>query len=146
MLALLDTDTDECILWPYGTDANGYAQLVTHDELSNYVHRRLCHLKHGAPPTPGHQAAHSCGNGHLGCVNWKHVRWATRKENEADKLAHGTRQAGAKHVHSRLSENDVLAIRASTATQTALARAYGVDQSQISLIRSGKRWASLTEG
>lgn len=38
------------------------------------------------PPPKGHEAAHDperCP--YADCVNWEHLRWATRKENEADK-------------------------------------------------------------
>lgn len=40
----------------------------------------------GPPPSPEHEAAHDperCP--HTDCVNWRHLRWATREENEADK-------------------------------------------------------------
>jgi hypothetical protein len=40
----------------------------------------------GPPPTPAHEAAHDpmrCP--HADCVNYAHLRWASREENEADK-------------------------------------------------------------
>lgn len=54
------------------------------------VARMVCEEVNGPPPTPAHQAAHSCGKGHLGCITPQHLRWATQVENEADKLIHGT--------------------------------------------------------
>jgi hypothetical protein len=51
------------------------------------AHRAMCRLIHGNPPTPKHQAAHSCGNGRRGCVHPGHLRWATDAENRAERRA-----------------------------------------------------------
>lgn len=50
----------------------------------------MCELVHGAPPTPDHEAAHSCGKGHEGCIHPKHLSWATHSENQLDRREHGT--------------------------------------------------------
>jgi AraC-like DNA-binding protein len=50
----------------------------------------LCEHANGPPPSPEHQAAHSCGRGRQGCVNPQHLRWATYIENQADIIKHGT--------------------------------------------------------
>jgi hypothetical protein len=42
----------------------------------------------GPAPSPKHHAAHLCGN--RSCLNKRHLVWATPKENEAHKKAHGT--------------------------------------------------------
>ena len=58
-----------------------------------YVHHLVLSTFVGARPA-GHQAAHGDGdrrNNSLG-----NLRWATRSENEADKVRHGTRLAGAR--------------------------------------------------
>lgn len=139
---VLAAETDECVIWPYGRDGNGYGRLTLRDGLSQFVHRRICELKYGPPPTAQHQAAHNCGKGHEGCVNWRHLRWATRKENEADKELHGTRRYGELHQAAKLTSADVAFIRMSSESQAALSRKLGVSHSTISLIKSGKRWAS----
>ena len=96
---------DACISWPFARDSKGYGQIKIGGQARR-VHRIVCERFNGKPPTVRHDAAHSCGNGHLGCANGYHLRWATRKENSADRYVHGTfRQA-------HLTENDVLAIRA----------------------------------
>lgn len=82
---------DECLTWPYSRMKNGYAN-HTHEGRTVVLSRLVCNLVYGAPPTPRHEAAHSCGNGHLGCVNPRHLCWKTHTENEADKLIHGTRR------------------------------------------------------
>jgi hypothetical protein len=129
----------ECLVWPFST-VRGYAAVMKNGRTV-YVHRTACEHRNGPPPTPQHQAAHSCGNRR--CVNPSHIRWATRSENEADKEIHGTRVRGSQSKFAKLTERDVLAIRDSQLPQLALAEAYGVHQSQISNIKNKKAWAWL---
>lgn len=89
--SLVGHDGDECITWPFSTNPQGYGQTYYCGEVMG-AHRVMCILEHGAPPTPEHQAAHWCGRGRDGCINPKHLRWATAKENIADKFnLHGWR-------------------------------------------------------
>lgn len=48
----------------------------------------MCQLVKGPPPTPAHEAAHSCGRGHDACVHPKHLSWKTRSENQQDRYIH----------------------------------------------------------
>lgn len=78
---------DECPLWPFGRNKDGYG--IVHYQERQYIASRLvCELVHGEPPTPMHQAAHSCGNGHLGCFGARCLSWKTQKENSADTMVH----------------------------------------------------------
>jgi hypothetical protein len=86
-------DGEDCLLWPYGRDGWGYGRIWI-DGRTHNVHRLACEMEHGLPSDARLEAAHSCGNGHLACVNRKHVRWATPKENSADKFVHGTMYRG----------------------------------------------------
>lgn len=81
----LPFEGNECLEWPYSGNNWGYGQLTVAGRLV-VASRFVCEIAHGDPPTPEYQAAHSCGNGHLGCVNPQHLRWATPKENSADKI------------------------------------------------------------
>lgn len=102
----IQSNADECIMWPFYRMKNGYGQVGTHVGMS-LAHRIVCELTHGDPQFDGAQAAHLCGN--KACVNPRHVRWVDQKENEADKLLHGTwftRFGGAK-----LTEEEVRAMR-----------------------------------
>ena len=87
--------SNKCLFWPWGTAGEGYAVMRLNGEMI-YVSRLVCEQIHGAPPTPFHQTAHSCGKGHLGCIAGNHVRWATRAENEQDKKQHGTYYRGTR--------------------------------------------------
>jgi hypothetical protein len=103
----------------------------------------MCLLAHGEPPSAEHQAAHSCGKGHLGCVNPKHLRWATPSENINDQLAHGTMRTGERHAGSYISERDVIAIRrlyANGVVQRRLAEAFDLSPQRVNEIIKRKAW------
>ncbi len=133
---------DECLMWPYSVTPGGYASFW-HGGRTNSVHRVLCAKVHGPPPLH-HHAAHSCGNGHLGCVNKNHLSWKSVKENSKDKIVHGTQQRGQKNGNSKLTEADAMAIiSAEGVPQNILAKQYGVTQALVSKIRRREMWKHL---
>jgi len=83
--SLIGHEGDTCVTWPYSRNPQGYGQTFYCGEVMG-AHRVMTILKYGPPPTNAHQAAHSCGNGRLGCVNPVHLRWATAQENIIDKF------------------------------------------------------------
>ena len=138
---------DECLPWPYGR-CQGYAVLHTGSEArSTIVSRRVCRAVHGPPPTPKHEAAHSCGKGHEGCVNPNHLRWATHQENMEEMVAHGTAQRGENHGNAKLTAEDVHEIRRlqGKMSQQEIGDLFGVWHSTIWLIHSRKTWAHLPD-
>lgn len=136
---------DDCLIWPYGRDKDGYAQGGYPGIKSHRAYRAVCELVHGAPPSPKHHAAHSCGRGHEGCISPSHLSWKTPSENAEDTRAHGTMMMGSGHTNSKLTENDVRAIRKlfGRMTHENIAARYGVARATISLISSGATWGWL---
>lgn len=129
--------SEQCLPWPFGKRQAGYGLAVV-GGVQKHASRWMCILAHGDAPTESHQAAHSCGNPE--CVNPRHLRWATPKENCADKYTHGTHIFGEASGKTPLSEDDVRAIRSAPPDLVALVQRYGVSKGCISKIRSGKRW------
>lgn len=125
---------DDCLEWPFHTNEFGYGPS-----------RQMCVAAHGAPPSDVHQSAHSCGNGHLGCMNPKHLRWATAKENAADRAIHGTDNAGIFHYRSKLTADQVREIRHNPAKKrhADLAREFGVTQGTIHGIANGNGYRNV---
>jgi len=72
-------DSDECFLWPSGW--SGYPT-VSENGKHLRVHRFICKMVYGGPPTPRHEVAHSCHRRR--CINRRHLRWATHAENHRD--------------------------------------------------------------
>lgn len=102
----LEYPHDYCLIWPFARGDNGYGSFGRQGKFI-YTHRYICELVKGPPPTPEHQAAHSCGRGHEGCVNPKHLSWKTRAENQLDRREHGTEN----RVWNKLTPDDVAEIR-----------------------------------
>lgn len=84
------------------------------ETTAQWLERHMCKLKNGDPPTPDHEAAHSCGNGKHGCINPNHLRWATDAENMADTVDIDLVRDGAsgKFIGLVKAEEPVAAIRA----------------------------------
>ena len=77
----------DCLFWPYA-NVRGYP-VFNYAGKRWLVTRLLCKEIYGDPPSAEFHAAHSCGNGHLGCVNPLHLRWASLADNTADRVRAG---------------------------------------------------------
>lgn len=132
---------DECLLWPFTLNSKGYGR-VWHDGRLQIASRVVCEHANGKAPTPQHHAAHSCGNGHLGCVSKKHLNWLTKAANEADKIDHGTSNRGRRNGASKLTESEVREIRRlkGTMSQRAIAKLFQTSQTCVSDIHIGLTW------
>lgn len=141
---VLPFEGDECLFWPFATN-DGSRGVIRVDGRSVLVSRYVCAATHGAPTRRGLEAAHSCGKGHLGCVNPRHLSWKTPSENQADKLLHGTHTRGERHPLVKLAEADVLAIRSlrGKQTQNKIAETYGVSVTTVCQIQTGTSWRWL---
>lgn len=137
----LSAETNECILWPYGKDKDGYA-VVTIDGVWTYAHRYVCEQEHG-PPQSGLQSCHSCRQ--RACINRNHLRWGTNKDNADDRIKDDTNMYGERCHLAKLTEDDVRAIRAAypAVKQVVLAARYGVSQPVISAILLRKTWKHI---
>lgn len=138
---------EDCVIWPYARDETGYA-VFRNPGGSNLATRYVCERASGPAPTPKHEAAHSCGNGSLGCVNPNHLRWATRAENQADRALHGTANRGERQGRSTMKEPDVLALRARYANGERLcdlARSSGFKVDTIEAAVKGRSWKWLSD-
>lgn len=99
----------------------------------------------GKAPTQKHQAAH-CDNEKLN-NKLENLRWATPKENNADKIVHGTRQWGQHSGMAKLTPREVLSIRkafdAGANNLTDLSRKYKCGRTTIGNILAGNTWRNL---
>lgn len=138
---------EACLMWPYSTGSNGYANTCVDGKTVN-LPRYICEKVHGPAPTPAHETAHSCGMGHMGCIAATHLRWATSVENKSDQLAHGTRLRGEESPHAKLTEDqarEILAIGRSQ-PQRRIAERFNVSVPTVSMIINGKSWGWLAAG
>lgn len=87
---------------------------------------------------------HSCDN--PPCCNPEHLRYGTHRENCDDKVARGRGPRGQKNWSAKLDEKAVLEIYKSRAPVMEDIRRYGVVESTINDIKTGRRWGWLTGG
>lgn len=134
---ILSFEGDECLNWPFGKNKAGYGRVTLRGAPTSLVHVLVCGAKHGDRPTPDHEVAHNCGN--PSCCNYRHLRWATRSENNLDRRAHGTSQDGERHYGCKLTDAQVEKIRAigKSVPGKELAKQFDVAKSTISQILSG---------
>jgi hypothetical protein len=137
-------ESDECLIWPHATSGPGYGIIKVQEGTRRrtvLAHRKMCELVHGQPPKDA-QAAHECGNPR--CVNPKHLRWASIRENMHDKWTHGTMVRGERIHSNKLTEGQVIAIYKDARIEREIAAAYQVSKGTVNHIRSGRSWAWLT--
>lgn len=136
----LATRTDSgCLIWPGSIEKTGYGR-ATYKGRKWWAHRLAYTLSVGPIPA-GKIICHRCDNPR--CVNPDHLFLGTRPENSADMLRKGRSAKGERHSQSKLTERDVLAIRADARTQRIVAAEYGIDRVTVSDIRRGKSWGWL---
>lgn len=136
LVARVNYEAESCLFWPFSA-GTGYGEF-SHEGKHYYAHRYMCELVNGLPPTPRHQAAHSCGNGRGGCVNPRHLSWKTNGENQRDRRKHGTHnrnhaiKKGKGSMAKFTSEQDAqIREMAKTMTQMEIAKHFGVTHSTI---------------
>jgi hypothetical protein len=146
MCEVIESQTDECISFPYSKDQYGYGKLrIDGGNIGAHVYALT--QTAGPKPTPKHEACHSCGNGKAGCVNPRHLYWGTRSDNVRDAIKTGTAYKfpvayGESHPQAKFTDQQIMEIRrmlASGARQMDVAAAFGISQSHVSRIKNGSR-------
>lgn len=140
--AILGNTSKDCLIWPFGTDQFGYPQMRLGGRNVR-VTRQICFDTLGPPSDDNMQAAHSCGNGRGGCVNPKHLYWATAQQNAEDKVRHGTVPRGEGHWAAKLSREDAAQIRSLKGKMTVakISERFRISCSQVCEIQNGNAWA-----
>jgi hypothetical protein len=138
--------TDECLAYPFLINAHGYGQLRNPKEKGSMLaSRMMCILAHGNPPHKDSYACHSCHKGNQGCVNPRHLYWGDNRSNQMDRVDNGNSNRGSKHANSKLTEAEVLDIRANLSGKSVveIALERGLAVSTIYAILSRHIWAWL---
>lgn len=129
-----------------GTDRDGYQTVcLCHDGHKRTVKIHSLVLTVFVGPCPdGMVCRHLDGirtNNHV-----SNLAWGTPCENSQDMILHGTSNKGGRHGMVKLTDADVLDIRARAASgesQTAIAKDFLVTQSNVSLIVRRRKWKHI---
>ena len=134
---------NECWPWTAHRGVRGYG----HFKLSTKRAVKATHVSlilSGRPrPTEKHGACHRCDN--PPCCNPAHLFWGTQAANNADAAAKGRKrpQYGSSSWQAKLTEPDVLKIRASKLGCVALGRTFGISPSHVNNIRKRRVWKHI---
>ena len=129
----------DCLEWTAGTFNTGYGQTMAYGKVWK-THRLALELE--GVDTTGHNVLHSCDNPL--CCNPAHLRTGTHQDNMDDRNSRGRQARGNHNGSAKLTEQDVLEIRAITGMyQKDIAKRYGVDHSSISRIIHRKIWTHI---
>lgn len=129
-------DSNECWQWAGTKDKDGYPLLTFRKKLMRA--NRVALVISGVQISDGQHACHSCGNNW--CCNPDHLYAGSPRQNNNDKKQHGTHLEGEAVYCSKLTEQDVLAIRSMLGTNRVIGQIYGVSPSLVSMIKKKKIW------
>ena len=146
---------DECWLWKACKTFDGYGQTGLPAPSRKHIaaHRLAFIITHGPLGTAdgyhGVCVLHSCDVRYVpgdfsgrACCNPSHLFKGTQTENIADMIAKGRMSRGEKHC-AKITEQQARLVANSDEIQRIVAAQHGISQSQVSRIRSKKRWAHL---
>lgn len=129
-----------CWEWECSDPERGYGR-ITIDSTPHGLHRVSAAVFLGFNVGSDLQVLHRCDN--PPCFNPKHLFIGTNLDNIHDKVQKGRVLRGEAHPDSKLTEEDVRAIRARLANgelQVALAIEYGVTQGTVGKIKRRAIW------
>lgn len=125
---------DVCWNWTGCKNPAGYG-VITADGKLKLAHRVTYELHKGEIPE-NLIVRHICDNS--SCCNPNHLELGTLKQNQEDVDSRGRRPKGMNHWKTKLSDEQIDAIRKDRRRQVDIASEYGVAQAHVSFIKSGK--------
>jgi len=129
-----------CWIWEGASPGGrGYGQIRVGD--SQIAAHRLAYEQAYEPIPDGMYVCHTCDN--PSCVNPEHLFLGTHQDNMDDMTKKDRKPKGEFSKAHKLTDEEVLEIRASSETQQELADRFGVSQRNISFIRNRKTWKHL---
>lgn len=90
-------------------------------------------------------ALHHCDNRR--CINPEHIYLGTNQDNSSDMVRRdrSSKMKGELHPLSKITEVEVIEIRADTRRHKVIAIDYGIAASTVSSIKNGKTWSHLSK-
>ena len=138
---LISDPPDSCVLWIGTRDPSGYGRNNIDGSGTIAVHRYVLQQYTGINGD-GLDACHGpCHN--TSCINPKHLYWGTRSKNQSDRVRDGTDNRGTKHHANKLSEDEVLKIRASDLSNRKVGKMFNVSEKTVRDIKSRVTWSWL---
>ena len=133
-------DDSYCWEWTAYTDRDGYGRF----SLRGTKHRahRIAVVLSGRDPA-GKKVRHACDN--PSCVNPDHLMLGSQRDNMDDMVRRDRQPRGSRNGQAKLTEEQADAIRVSSRSSPELAAEYGVSDSHVRMIKTGRAWTHLAE-
>lgn len=116
-------------------DGRGYLNVTLGKTVK--VHQVIASVFLGKAPFPGAELNHKDWNPHNN--HYKNLEWVTKSQN----IQHSRIKRGENHHSSKLTDDDVKAIKESKESGSVLGERYGVSRQRINQIRAGGGWFHL---
>ena len=129
------------ILQP-GRKSSGHVSVALGRGNSRDVHRLVLEAFVGPCPD-GHEALHYDDEGSNNRLS--NLRWGTRGDNLIDAVRNGRKPVGSRQHVAKLTEADIPRIRSmiGSVSIVSIARRFGVSESTIRQIKTGRAWAHV---
>lgn len=131
--------TDGCWEWVGSKTIDGYGSIGIHGKSE--TSHRVAYKTFVGPIPSGLYVLHHCDN--RACIRPTHLYLGTHDDNMRDKKVRGRASNGGRP--RKLSDAQVEEIKNSSSKQTILAQKFGVSQTTISQIKTGKTWIKRFE-
>ena len=139
--ALVDRSGTPLSCWPFigMLSREGYGRFKISSKNTG-AHRVAFRLATSIDPV-GMNVCHKCDN--PACCNPAHLFLGSQADNIKDCIQKGRFPKGQFQGNAKLTEKQVKQIRSSDLRQAELAQLYGVSQSLISAVQTGKAWSHV---
>lgn len=124
----------DCIISHYSKDRDGYPQGYDFLTKKSTRHHRQVYKEHYGEIPKGLIVRHKCDN--PGCINIEHLELGTQADNMQDKMQRG-------RAKTKLTDEQVLAIRSDTRSLRAIAKDYNIVRSTVYDIKTKKSWKHI---
>lgn len=140
----VETDADSCWVWTACITNSGYGSFLC-DGRPRQAHRVAYRIAFGHCPDDLF-VCHKCDN--KSCVNPSHLFLGTAADNNKDRHKKGRSKGGSmpgtSNPVARLTDDTVKAIFQASGTLKQVGERYGVTMQDVSAIRRGNTWSSVT--
>lgn len=128
--------TTGCLIWLGARTGSGYAAVRTDTKSAEPVHR-LVWIREYGPIPKGLEVCHTCDT--PPCIEIDHLFLGTHKVNMADMARKGRGRAKLDRG-SKLTTDDVRAIRRDRRLHREIAADYGIARAFVTMIKNRKKW------
>ena len=132
---------EKCWLWLGARNNAGYGNIRVNKKYTNA--HRISWLIHFGDIKKGFVICHKCDN--PPCVNPYHLFTGRPRDNDADKVRKNRHIYGMKHPRSKLTDEQVLEIRAINGTHQTIADKYDISRRLVGMIKKRDIWNHLSK-